>query len=149
MAEGTPGDRESRGRAIVAEMLGPSFLESMEKSRRTRTFGKTTPNSYSNVFADYWDRGGIERKMRSLVTMSFLIALRMPQELKHHVRGALNNGCTVEEIDEVLAQAAPYCGFPAAAIARQAAEEALQDWKSEHGNGRVGTRAAADQSQDL
>ncbi len=60
-----------------------------------------------------WARDGLPRKTRSLVNIGMLIALNRATELEVHMRGALRNGCTPEEIREVLLQAAVYCGVPA------------------------------------
>ena len=60
-----------------------------------------------------WTREGLPRKTRSLLNLAMLTALNRPHEVKAHVRGALNNGCTREEIMETLLQAAVYCGVPA------------------------------------
>lgn len=59
-----------------------------------------------------------------------LTALKATTELKGHVRGALNNGCTVEEIREVLLHSAVYCGVPATQEAFRAALEVIQEWQS-------------------
>ncbi len=61
-----------------------------------------------------WTRPGLSRKTRSLINLAMLTALNRPHEVELHVRGALNNGCTKEEIMEVLLQTAIYCGVPAA-----------------------------------
>src|SRR5258708_18346458 len=61
-----------------------------------------------------WARPGLERKTRSLLNLAMLTALNRPHELELHVRGALNNGVTQEEIREVFMQAAIYCGVPSA-----------------------------------
>ena len=61
-----------------------------------------------------WDRPGLPRKTRSLINLAMFTALNRPHELKLHLRGALNNGCSKEEIMEVLLQTAVYCGIPAA-----------------------------------
>jgi 4-carboxymuconolactone decarboxylase len=61
-----------------------------------------------------WTRPQLPRKIRSMITLAMLTALNRPHELKIHIRGALNNGCTKEEIREVLLQTAIYCGVPAA-----------------------------------
>ena len=60
-----------------------------------------------------WGRPGIDRKTRSLINIAMISALNRGQELQTHVRGALRNGCTPEEIREVLLQVAIYCGVPA------------------------------------
>lgn len=69
----------------------------------------------------------LPRKYRSLITLAFLIAQKSPNELKGHVRGAINNGASVEEIREVLMHSLPYCGAPATQEAFRAAIEALTD----------------------
>ena len=61
-----------------------------------------------------WARPELPRKIRSIINLAMLTALNRPHELKIHIRGALNNGCTKEEIREVLLQTAIYCGVPAA-----------------------------------
>jgi 4-carboxymuconolactone decarboxylase len=61
-----------------------------------------------------WTRPGLSRKTRSLINLAMLTALNRPHEVELHLRGALNNGCTKEEIMEVLLQSAIYCGVPAA-----------------------------------
>ena len=66
------------------------------------------------AWGDVWQRPGLDLKTRSLVTVAMLTALGKQNELKGHVRGALNNGATVEEIQEVLLHATIYCGVPAA-----------------------------------
>ena len=61
-----------------------------------------------------WTRPGLSRKTRSLINLAMLTALNRPHEVELHLQGALNNGCTKEEIMEVLLQTAIYCGVPAA-----------------------------------
>jgi 4-carboxymuconolactone decarboxylase len=72
---------------------------------------------------DIWNRPGLPRKMRSVLNLGMLVALNKEHELKLHIRGALNNGLTKEEIKEVLLQTAIYCGVPAAVVAFRAAKE--------------------------
>jgi 4-carboxymuconolactone decarboxylase len=85
----------------------------------------------SYCWGDIWNRPGLDRRTRSLLNLAMLTALNRPHELKLHVRGALRNGVTREEIREVLLQAAIYCGVPAAVdgfrTARAALEEADRD----------------------
>jgi len=69
----------------------------------------------------------LPRKYRSLITLAFLIAQKSPQELKGHVRGAINNGATVAEIHEVLMHSLPYCGAPTTQEAFRAAIDALTE----------------------
>jgi 4-carboxymuconolactone decarboxylase len=75
---------------------------------------------------DYvWNRPGLDRRTRSLLNLAMLTALGKIPELKLHVRGALTNGVTVQEIQEVLLHASVYCGLPAGLDAFRAAHEVL------------------------
>jgi 4-carboxymuconolactone decarboxylase len=74
-----------------------------------------------------WGRPGLPRKTRSMLNLAMLTALNRPHELKLHVKGALRNGVSREEISEVLLQAAIYCGVPAAVDAFRLAREALNE----------------------
>ena len=72
---------------------------------------------------DIWNRPGLPRKTRSVLNLGMLVALNKEHELKLHIRGALNNGLTKDEIKEVFLQVAIYCGVPAAVVAFRAAKE--------------------------
>lgn len=74
-----------------------------------------------------WNRPGLDRRTRSLLNLAMLTALNRPHELKLHLRGALNNGVTRDEIREVLLQTAIYCGVPAAIDSFRVAREVLKD----------------------
>lgn len=78
-------------------------------------------------WGDVWNRPGLERKTRSLLNLAMITALNRPHELKLHVRGAINNGLTKEEIKEVFLQAAIYCGVPAAIDSFRVAAEVLNE----------------------
>lgn len=80
-----------------------------------------------HAWGSTWQRGVLDNKTRSLVTMAFLIAQKSPTELKGHIRGAINNGASVEEIQEVLLHSLPYCGAPATQEAYRAAVEILTE----------------------
>jgi 4-carboxymuconolactone decarboxylase len=73
-----------------------------------------------------WSRPGLERKTRSMINIAMLTALDRPAEIKLHVRGALRNGVTPDEIKEILIQATIYCGVPAGLEAFKAAHEVLK-----------------------
>ncbi len=79
----------------------------------------------AKAWGDVWQREGLDRKTRSLVTVAMLTALGKQHELKAHVRGALNNGATTAEIQEVLLHAAVYCGVPTAVDAFRSAAEVV------------------------
>jgi len=76
-----------------------------------------------------WTRPGLPRKTRSLINLAMMTALNRPHEVKLHLRGALNNGCSKEEIMEVLLQTAIYCGVPAAIDSFRTAKEFFQESK--------------------
>jgi 4-carboxymuconolactone decarboxylase len=76
---------------------------------------------------DIWNRPGLPRKMRSVLNLGMLVALNKEHELKLHIRGALNNGLTKDEVKEVLLQTAIYCGVPAAVVAFRAAKEVFKE----------------------
>ena len=78
---------------------------------------------------DIWNRAGLPRKTRSMLNLGMLCALNREHELKLHIRGALNNGVSKEEIKEVFLQVAIYCGVPAAVVAFRAAREVFQSEK--------------------
>lgn len=73
-----------------------------------------------------WTRPGLDRKTRSMLNLAMLTALKAPNELKLHVKGALNNGVTVDEIKEILLHATVYAGIPAGLEAFKAAHETLK-----------------------
>lgn len=73
-----------------------------------------------------WSREGLDLKTRSMLNLAMLTALNRPAEIKLHVKGALNNGVTVDEIKEVLLHATVYCGVPAGLDSFKAAHEVLK-----------------------
>ena len=85
-------------------------------------------------WGELWGRPGLDRKTRSIINLAMLTALNRPHEIRLHVRGALNNGLTEEEIKEVLLQTAIYCGVPAALDAFKVAGEVLKE-EAEAGRG--------------
>ncbi len=82
-----------------------------------------------NCWGEIWTRDTIPKKTRSLITIAMLTALRSTTELQTHVHGALRNGCTMKEIQDVLLQSVVYCGAPAGVEAFRAASEAIESWK--------------------
>ena len=83
-----------------------------------------------HAWGSTWQRDGIDLKTRSLVTVSMLTALGRAHELRGHVRGALNNGATPEELREVFLHATVYSGFPLAIDAFRNACEVIAEWKA-------------------
>ena len=78
-------------------------------------------------WGEVWTRPGLDRKTRSLLNLAMLTALNRMHELAVHVRGAVTNGATEEEIQEALLQAAIYCGVPAALESFRVAEQVLKE----------------------
>lgn len=113
-----------KGLATRRQVMGDDFVD--------RAFGNATPFTQPiqeyitrNAWGDVWQRPGLDLRTRSLITVSMLIALGKQHELKGHVRGALNNGVTAEELQEVLLHASIYCGLPAAVEAFRSASEVI------------------------
>jgi 4-carboxymuconolactone decarboxylase len=120
-------DQESRfdvGMGVRSEVLGAEHVQ--------RSLENATPfaRPMQDLVTEYcwgavWSRPALDRRTRSLVNLGMLTALNRGHELAVHVRGALTNGVTPEEIREVLLQAAIYCGVPAGMEAFRIAEETL------------------------
>ena len=113
------------GLQVRREVMGDAFVD--------RALGNATEFTQplqdfvnEHAWGGVWNRDGLDRKTRSLITLAALTALKCPQELKGHVRGALNNGCSVEEIREALLHCAVYAGVPAAIDAFRAAQEVIE-----------------------
>jgi 4-carboxymuconolactone decarboxylase len=79
------------------------------------------------AWGEIWERAGLTRRERSLITLAMLVALNREPEFRLHIRAALNNGVTTDEIREVLIHAGIYCGLPAANAAIQAAEQVIKE----------------------
>jgi 4-carboxymuconolactone decarboxylase len=82
-------------------------------------------------WGEIWTRPGLERKTRSFLNLAMLTALNRPHEIKIHVRGALTNGVTREEIVEVILQAAIYCGVPAAIDCMRVAADVIREYENQ------------------
>ena len=119
-----------RGMAVRREILGDEYVDKAISS--ATDFNKPLQDLVTeNCWGEVWTRNAIPKKTRSLITIAMLAALKLPTELKAHVRGALRNGCTVEEIREVLLQATVYCGVPAGVEAFRAAKDVIEAWEKE------------------
>ena len=78
-------------------------------------------------WGDVWNRPGLDRRTRSLLNLAMLTALNRPHELKLHIKGALNNGVSKDEMREVFLQALVYCGAPAAVDSFRTAREVFKE----------------------
>lgn len=115
-----------QGREVMREVLGAPYVSRRDES--TNDFNAPIRRlSEEFAYASLWTRGTLTRRERSLVTLSMLCALNRPHELRIHLTGAINNGCTADEIRELFTHSVAYCGFPAAIDALRTAEEVLRE----------------------
>ena len=122
-------ESKKKGLKVRTEVMGEKFVQ-RAKDNTTELTEPLQDWINEHAWGSTWQREGISRQTRSLVTIAMLTALKSPTELKGHVRGALNNGCTVEEIREVLLHSVVYCGAPATQEAFRAAQEVIDEWQS-------------------
>src|SRR3569832_1990702 len=121
-----PNDPELQaGLATRRAVLGNDYVQgALDKATEfTAPLQELVPR---HAWGNTWQRTGIALKTRSIVTVSMLVALGKMHELKIHVRGALNNGVTPQELQEIFMHASVYCGFPAALDAFKAGSEVLE-----------------------
>lgn len=124
-------EKYNKGMAIRREVLGDEYVDKAIDA--ATDFNKPLQDLLTeNCWGEIWARDVIPNKTRSLITIATLAALKAPDELKAHVRGALRNGCTEQEIQEVLLQSTVYCGAPAGIEAFRAAKEAIETWHNEN-----------------
>lgn len=120
----------ARGLQIRREVMGEAFVQ--RAMSHVDDFSAPLQELVNaHAWGTVWARPGLERKTRSLINLAMLAALNRMQEFKGHVRGALNNGCTVEEIREVLLQVTVYAGMPAGVEAFRNAKEVLEQYAHE------------------
>jgi 4-carboxymuconolactone decarboxylase len=122
--------RLERGNGVRREVLGDAHVN---RSMTQATDFTRVLQEYvtASCWGDVWSRPGLDRRTRSLLNLAMLTALNRPHEFSVHVRGALRNGCTVAEIQEVLLQTAPYCGAPAALESFRLAERVIEELRQE------------------
>ena len=119
-------DSNNSGQNMRRQVMGNAFVD---RALNNATEFSQPLQDFVNQHAwgSVWTRDGLPLKTRSLITLAALTALKCPQELKGHIRGALNNGCTMEEIRETLLHCAVYAGVPAAIDAFRAAQEVIEE----------------------
>lgn len=118
------------GMAARRKVLGDAYVDKALSS--ATEFNRPLQELVTeNCWGEIWVDGVLPDKTRSLVTIATLAALKASTELKAHVRGALRNGCSVEEIQDVLLQSTVYCGVPAGIEAFRAAREVIESWEKE------------------
>ena len=116
--------RLSRGIRVRREVLGDTHVD--QAIERTTPFSAPFQEFItSTAWGDIWSRPGLDRRTRSCITLAILTALRAEAEIPMHVRAALRNGVTAEEISEILLHTSIYAGVPAGNAAFAVAQEAL------------------------
>jgi 4-carboxymuconolactone decarboxylase len=114
--------RFEQGMKVRRATLGDTHVDQAQKKRDDFT------EAFQDLITRYawgeiWTRPGLSKQTRSMITLAMMVALNRPEELRMHLRAALNNGVTREEIQEVFLQSAIYCGVPAANSAFHLAQE--------------------------
>jgi 4-carboxymuconolactone decarboxylase len=118
--------RYARGLATRREVLGDEHVErAMAGATEFTAVAQELVTEF--CWGDVWTRPGLDRRTRSLINLAMLTALNRMHEFRVHVRGAVNNGCTIEEIRETLLQALVYCGAPAGLQSFREAQAVLDE----------------------
>ena len=118
--------RYRQGMKVRRAVLGEAHVNRAESTKNT--FNEPFQNLITRyAWGEIWTRPGLSRKTRSLVTIGIMVALNRPEELRLHLGAAANNNVTQQEVQEVLLQAAIYCGVPAANSAFRIAEEIFRE----------------------
>ncbi len=115
-----------KGLKVRREVLGAEYVDASLKGADSFNMPMQELTT-QYCWGDIWNRSGLDRRTRSFLNLAMMTALNRPHELKLHVRGAINNGLTKEEISEVFLQAALYCGVPAAMDSFRVAKEVFKE----------------------
>ena len=120
--------RYEQGMKVRREVLGDAHVDKSLQNRNA--FNEEFQDLITRyAWGEIWSRPGLPRQTRSLITLAMMVALNRGDEFRMHVRAALNDGVTREEIREVLLQTAIYCGVPAANGAFHIAQEVFSEQK--------------------
>lgn len=123
-------DLFDRGLATRREVLGDAYVDaSLENASAFSMEMQELVTQY--CWGDIWNRPGLERQQRSLINLAMITALNRSHELGTHVRGAINNGVSRDQIKEVFLQAAIYCGVPAALESFRVATKVFAEMEAE------------------
>jgi 4-carboxymuconolactone decarboxylase len=119
-------ERHAQGMKVRREVLGAAHVDKAEAAKTpfTQPFQDLITRY---AWGEIWSRPGLPRQTRSLITLAMMVALNRGDEFRMHVRAALNNKVSREEIQETLLQCAIYCGVPAANAAFQVAQEVFTE----------------------
>ena len=132
MSDETQAELHARGMGVRRAVLGDAHVDGAIE--RTTPFTEDFQDLITRyAWGEIWARPGLDRRTRSCITLTALVASGREHELEMHVRAALRNGLTPDEIGEVLLQCAVYCGVPAANGAFAIAQRVLETPASETG----------------
>jgi len=119
-------ERYEKGLTVRRAVLGEEYVNrSLDSATNFSRPMQELVTEY--CWGEIWTREGLDRKIRSMINLAMLTALNRPHEIETHVRGALNNGVTPEQIQEVFLQTAIYCGVPAAIDSFRIAQRVLKE----------------------
>jgi 4-carboxymuconolactone decarboxylase len=119
-------DLFDRGLELRREVLGAEYVDA--SIANADDFNRPMQELVTQfAWGEIWSRPGLDRRTRSLLNLAMITALNRPHELGLHVRGAANNGVTVDEMREVFLQTAVYCGMPAALDSFRTARKVLKE----------------------
>ena len=117
-----------KGLKVRREVLGCEYVDNAIKN--ADDFSRPLQEFVTEYcWGELWNRPSLDRKSRSMLNLAMLAALNRPHEIKLHIRGAINNGMTKDEIKEVFLQVGVYCGVPAAVDAFRSAREVFAEMK--------------------
>ena len=117
-----------KGLKTRREVLGAEYVDNSIKNADDFTMPmQELVTEY--CWNEIWNRPGLDRRTRSIINLAMITALNRPHELKLHIKGAVNNGLSKEDIQEVFLQTAIYCGVPAAIDSFRCAKEVFADMK--------------------
>ncbi|MBV1693507.1 MAG: 4-carboxymuconolactone decarboxylase [Hyphomicrobiales bacterium] len=119
-------ERHAAGMKVRREVLGDAWVDKAQ-ARLNDFNGEFQDLITRYAWGEIWTRPGLDRKTRSCMVLAMMIALGNWEEFRLHVRAAINNGLTRDEIKEVILQAAIYAGVPKANHAIKEAEQVLAD----------------------
>ena len=125
----TQDERYEQGMAIRREMFGELTDKHVREATDFTEKFQELVTTY--CFGEIWTREELPRKTRSMLTLAMLVALGRTHEIRFHVKGALANGVSKDEIREVFLQAIPYCGIPAAFDGFRTAQEVFAELEAE------------------
>lgn len=114
-------------RQLLDSMLGKQFTQGIEAAAKSGFGAPLAEIAINFAFAEVWNRPGLDRRSRSIMTMGILLAMGLPNEFQNHVRAGLANGLTAKEIEELIVHASVYVGLPRAGEAMQAATAVLRE----------------------